>query len=143
MIKGLFRKKEKAALIAIDRKLDEILQMAPEIRELLQLRHVLDMLGPHIATLDALGQRIAIIDRTFYALSNLDKFAHEIKSIENVAEFAHLVQQLKPIVDTYLNQNHFVAENVRVDVETVTVLITALQMQINQLQKTIADANPQ
>jgi hypothetical protein len=64
-------------------------------------------------------------------------------SIENVAEFAHLVQQLKPIVDTYLSQNHFVAENVRVDVETVTVLITALQMQINQLQKTIADANPQ
>jgi hypothetical protein len=133
MLKGLFRKKEKAMLIAIDRQLQEILQMAPEIRELLQLRSVLDALGPHIATLD----------RTSFALTNLDKFAHEIMSIENVAEFAHLVQQLKPIVDTYLSQNHFVAENVRVDVETVTVLITALQMQINQLQKTIADANPQ
>jgi len=153
MLKGLFRKKEKAALVAIDRKLEEILQMAPEIRELLQLRHVLDALGPHIATLDALGphiatldalgSHIAVFDRTYLTLTNLDKFAHEIMSIENVATFAHLVQQLKPIVDTYLNQNHFVAENVRVDVETVTVLMTALQMQINQLQKTIADANPQ
>jgi hypothetical protein len=143
MLKGLFRKKEKAMLIAIDRQLQEILQMAPEIRELLQLRSVLDALGPHIATLDALGPHIATLDRTSFALTNLDKFAHEIMSIENVAEFAHLVQQLKPIVDTYLSQNHFVAENVRVDVETVTVLITALQMQINQLQKTIADANPQ
>ena len=143
MLKGLFRKNEKAALVAIDRKLEEILQMAPEIRELLQLRHVLDALGPHIATLDALGSHIAVFDRTYLTLTNLDKFAHEIMSIENVATFAHLVQQLKPIVDTYLNQNHFVAENVRVDVETVTVLMTALQMQINQLQKTIADANPQ
>ena len=42
MLKGLFRKKEKAVLVAIDRQLQEILQMAPEIRELLQLRHVLD-----------------------------------------------------------------------------------------------------
>ena len=143
MIKGLFRKKEKAALVAIDRQLQEILQMAPEIRELLQLRHVLDALGPHIATLDALGPRIAIIDRTSVALTNLDNVAHEIMNLENVAIFTHLVQQLQPIVDTYLNQNHLIAENVRVDVETVTVLITALQMQINQLQKTISDSQPQ
>ena len=64
-------------------------------------------------------------------------------SLKNVAVFAGLIQQLQPIVDTYLNQNHFVAENVRVDVETITVLITALQMQINQLQKAISDSQPQ
>jgi hypothetical protein len=153
MLKGLFRKKEKAALVAIDRQLQEILQMAPEIRELLQLRHVLDALGPHIATLDALGPHIAtldalgphlvVIDRTSLALTNLDNFAHEVMNLENVAIFANLVQRLQPIVDTYLNQNHLIAENVRVDVETVTVLITALQMQINQLQKTISDSQPQ
>jgi hypothetical protein len=162
MAKGLFRKKEKAALVAIDRQLQELLQLAPEIRDFLQMRNVLDALGPHIATLDALGPhiatldalgphiatldalgpRLAIIDRTSFALTNLDNFAHEITSIANVAVFTDLVQQLRPIVDTYLNQNHLVAENVRVDVETVTVLMTALQMQINSLQKTISDSHP-
>ena len=143
MAKGLFRKKEKAALVAIDRQLQELLQLAPEIRDFLQMRNVLDALGPHIATLDALGPRLAIIDRTSFALTNLDNFAHEITSIANVAVFTDLVQQLRPIVDTYLNQNHLVAENVRLDVETVAVLITALQMQINQLQKTMSDSHPQ
>jgi hypothetical protein len=193
MFKGLFRKQERAALVAIDRQLQEILQLAPEIRDFLQLRHVLDALGshvatldalgphvatldalgphvatldalgphiatldalgphiatlealgPHIATLDALGPRMAVIDSTSLALTNLDKFTHEFARITNVAEFADLVRQLRPIVDTYLNQNHLVAENVRVDVETVTVLITALQMQINDLQKTISDSRPQ
>ena len=140
MRKGLFRKKEKAALVAIDWQLKEIQRMifalGPRIA-------TLDALGPHIATLDALGHTIATIDSTSLALNNLDSFAHEVLSLKNVAVFAGLIQQLQPIVDTYLNQNHFVAENVRVDVETITVLITALQMQINQLQKAISDSQPQ
>ena len=170
MLKGLFRKKEKAALVAIDWQLKEIQRMifalgpriatldalGPRIATLDALGpHIatLDALGPHIATLDALGLRIATldalghtiatIDRTSLALNNLDSFAHEVMSLKNVAVFAGLIQQLQPIVDTYLNQNHFVAENVRVDVETITVLITALQMQINQLQKAISDSQPQ
>jgi hypothetical protein len=169
MLKGIFRKKDKAALVAIDWQLKEIQRMifalgphiatldalgphiatldalGPHIATLDALGpHIatLDALVPHIATLDALGARIAAIDRTSVALNNLDSFAHEVMSLENIAVFAGLVQQLQPIVDTYLNQNHFVAENVRVDVETVTVLITALQMQINQLQKTISDSQP-
>ena len=150
MLKGLFRKKEKAALVAIDWQLKEIQRMifalGPRIATLDALGpHIatLDALGLRIATLDALGHTIATIDRTSLALNNLDSFAHEVMSLKNVAVFAGLIQQLQPIVDTYLNQNHFVAENVRVDVETITVLITALQMQINQLQKAISDSQPQ
>ena len=63
-------------------------------------------------------------------------------TLNDIAAFADVIQRLNPIVENYLEQNHLVAENVRVDVETVAVMITALQMQISQLQEIVEDARP-
>ena len=167
MRRGLFRKQEKAMLVAIDRQLRELHEMVPEIRDLLRLRTVLealhplvaildalgahvatldalgahvatlDALGAHVATLDALGPRLALIDSMSATINDLSNLAQHMKTNNDIAVFADLVLQLRPIVENYLEQNHLVAENVRVDVETVAIMMTALQVQITQLQKAI------
>ena len=97
----------------------------------------MDALGAHVATLDALGPRLALIDSMSATINDLSNLAQHMKTNNDIAVFADLVLQLRPIVENYLEQNHLVAENVRVDVETVAIMMTALQVQITQLQKAI------
>lgn len=112
-------------------QLSEINKVLKELQPLSRHTSVLDRLGSHVTTLDAIGVRVAIFDDVAHKIIQLPDFQHLID----------LISIVKPAVDSYLTDNHLIAENVRVDVEALSVMVASLQMQLNHLEILLKEAS--
>lgn len=107
-----------------DAQLHQIESALQNLQPLIGYLPVLDALGAQLGTLDALGARVSLID----------EMAHSLQELHDAREFHRLVAIVKPAIESYLSDNHEIAENVRTDVEALTVMTSSLQMQLNRLE---------
>jgi hypothetical protein len=122
-------------------QLSNISSLLVEFQPLLGYLSVLDALGAHLATFDALGVRMSIIDDLGARVSVIDEMAHSLKELRDVQQFYELISIVKPAVDNFLSGNHQVAENVRSDVEALSVMMSSLQIQLNRLEILLKDVS--
>lgn len=126
-------------------RLVELKSLLDRQQEILNYLPLFDALGNHISTLDNLGVRLAVIDNLGARLEVIDglgarlgvidDMAHTLRQLQDLKDFANLVSTVRPVVDNYLSGNHEIIESVRTDVETLSVLMLSLQMQLNHLDE--------
>ena len=117
-----------------DAQLHQIESALQNLQPLIGYLPVLDALGAQLGTLDALGVRLATLDALGARVSLIDEMAHSLQELHDAREFHRLVAIVKPAIESYLSDNHEIAENVRTDVEALTVMTSSLQMQLNRLE---------
>ena len=125
----------------------EIRSMLPELRELLAVRANLDRLGPRLDLLDQVGPRLELLDQLG---GRLDRLGADIEQIEallrNIRSLEDAVGEADTIVRKYLDTNHVVAEDVRLDVDTISAVVLSAQKSIRdltvKLEAAVATNNP-
>lgn len=118
----------------------EIRSMLPELRELLAVRANLDRLGPRLDLLDQVGPRLELLDRLGADIERIEALLRNIRSLEDA------VGEADTIVRKYLDTNHVVAEDVRLDVDTISAVVLSAQKSIRdltvKLEAAVANNNP-
>ena len=118
----------------------EIRSMLPELRELLAVRANLDRLGPRLDLLDQVGPRLELLDRLGADIERIEALLRNIRSLEDA------VGEADTIVRKYLDTNHVVAEDVRLDVDTISAVVLSAQKSIRdltvKLEAAVATNNP-
>jgi hypothetical protein len=125
----------------------EIRSMLPELRELLAVRANLDRLGPRLDLLDQVGPRLELLDQLG---GRLDRLGADIERIEallrNIRSLEDAVGEADMIVRKYLDTNHVVAEDVRLDVDTISAVVLSAQKSIRdltvKLEAAVVNNNP-
>lgn len=120
------------------RKLDKIGSQVAELNEVLP---VIERLAGLLSNLDALGPRSTLLDQLSHNFNSFNADFQVAKSqLASFGEFTKMTENLRPIVQQYLDQNHLISESVRLDVEALTVHLLALQLQIDRLITVINNA---
>lgn len=127
--------------------LDELQVSLPEIRELCALRANLDHLGPRLALLDQIGPRLVILDQIgprtelieelVPRINMIDSLGARIDALEyavrSIRDLEAISQTAASVIQRFLDSNHTISEDVRLDVDTISALTLSLTKSICDL----------
>ena len=101
-----------------------------------QTDQLLEQLRDLLPELKALTGRASMIDDVHHRMKLLEEIAHDIKQLAAVST---ALNSANDVIDRYLNDNHRVGEGVRVDVETISALVIAMQKEMRDLNRQLAE----
>ena len=127
--------------------LAELQEILPELRELCTLRVNLDRLGPRLEILDRFGPRLEILDKIgprtelieelVPRINMMDSLGARIDSLEHAVrslkDLEMIAQAANSVLQKFLDSNHSIAEDVRLDVDTMSALTLSLSKSITDL----------
>jgi hypothetical protein len=117
--------------------MNELRTLLPELRELLAYRTNLDRLGPRLDLIDSITPRLDLIDSIAPRLNEIDRLASEVssstKAMREIEDLNRVVTESSVILRKFLDTNHVIAEDVRLDVDTISAVVLSLQKSINEL----------
>jgi hypothetical protein len=141
----------RANLDRIGPRLDLLDRIGPRTEVLDQLGprlELLDQLGPRLDLLDQLGPRLELVDKLGGILERLGSDIERIEDLlRNIRGLEHAVGEADTIMRKYLDTNHVVAEDVRLDVDTISAVVLSAQKTIREmitkLETVVAEFNKQ
>jgi DNA repair ATPase RecN len=98
-----------------------------------QLLSEIELLLPNLR---ALVDRASMIDDIHHRMKLLESISHNLNELANTAS---LLSTADSIVSRYLNDGHRIADDVRVDVETISALTLKLQKELQDLSRRLTD----
>ena len=101
-----------------------------------QTDQLLEQLRDLLPELKALTERASMIDDVHHRMKLLEEIAHDMKQLAAVST---ALNSANDVIDRYLNDNHRVGEGVRVDVETISALVIAMQKEMRDLNRQLAE----
>lgn len=103
---------------------------------------VADLL-PHLR---ALVDRTAMIDEMHHEMKLLESMSHSLSQVEvmshslgRLADTASLLSTAEAIIARYLEDGHRIADDVRIDVETISALTLKLQKELQDLSRRLTE----
>jgi hypothetical protein len=111
--------------------LAELGALLPELRELCNLRVNLSRLGPRLDTLDEVGHHVKNLDELGGRLDSLEATVRSLTDLSAVTETANT------ILKNFLDANHNISEDVRLDVDTMSAMILSLNKSISHLSSVL------
>ncbi len=117
--------------------LAELQEILPELRELCTLRVNLDRLGPRLEMLDKIAPRTELIEELVPRINMMDSLGARIDSLEHAVrslkDLEMIAQTANSVLQKFLDSNHSIAEDVRLDVDTMSALTLSLSKSITDL----------
>ena len=99
-----------------------------------------------LPNLRALADRAEMIDDIHHRMKLLESISHNLSQVEvmshnlgRLADTASLLSTAETIIARYLNDGHRIADDVRVDVETISALTLKLQKDLQDLSRRLTD----